>query len=233
MIAKHLFDLTKNDSPLKWTEKCQISFNTLKGKLTSPDIMTLPRYEGKFILDTDACDFGIGAVLSQIQDDQEKVVSYASRSLIKSERNFCVTDKELLAIQYFVEYFRHYLLGREFTVRSDHMALRWLFSLKSPTGRVAQWIETLSDYTFEVEYRKGDKHGNADGLSRCPNPQDCNCFDTDTVNSLKCGPCKKCEKRADAMQSNLAQRSDIIHQSLNRRVSEFTKLSLSQNILTQ
>ena len=103
--------------------------------------MTLPINDGEFILDCDACNFGIGAVLSQIQGGKEQVIAYASRTLSKAERNFCVTDKELLAIRYFVEYFRHYLLGREFRVRSDHRALRWLFSLKSPTGRIARWIE--------------------------------------------------------------------------------------------
>ena len=107
-----MFDLTKNDSQLKWTEDCQVSFNALKGALTSPNVMTLPRNDGDFILDTDACDFGIRSVLSQIQDEKEKVIVYASRSLNKVEKTFCVTDKELLTVRYFVEYFRHYLLGR-------------------------------------------------------------------------------------------------------------------------
>ena len=108
----------------------------------------------------------------------------------------CVTDKELISIRYFVEYFRHYLLGRELRVRSDYRALRWLFSLKLLTGRIARWIEILSGYTFQVEYRQGQKHGNADALSRCPNPKDCNCQDIDTEEMLKCGPCFKCRKRA-------------------------------------
>lgn len=203
-IAKPLFDLTKNDSQLKWTSECQNAFDILKQELTSPKIMTLPRNEGKFILDVDASDFGIGAVLSQMQEGREKVISYASRSLNKAERNYCVTDKELLAIRYFVEYFRHYLMGQEeFIVRSDHRALKWLFSFKSPKGRIARWLEILSGYTFTIEYRQGNHHGNADGLSRCPNPRDCTCPNVDTEEILKCGPCKKCVKRAEEMESNL------------------------------
>ena len=88
-------------------------------------------------------------------------------------------------------------------MRSDHRALRWLFSLKSPTGRIARWIEILSGYTFQVEYRQGQKHGNANALSRCPNPKDCNCQDIDTEEMLKCGPCFKCRKRALEMDSNI------------------------------
>ncbi len=139
-IAKPLFDITKKDSALIWTDSCQKAFNSLKGELTGPDVMSLPRDSGEYILDVDACDVSIGAVLSQIQDNKEKVIAYASRTLSKSESNFCVTDKELLAIRYFVEYFRHYLLGRCFKTRSDHQALRWLFSLKSPKGRIARWL---------------------------------------------------------------------------------------------
>ena len=204
IIAKPLFDLTKKDSKLVWTEECQLSFNTLKGALTSKEIMALPSCKGgPFILDVDACNSGIGAVLSQIQDGEEKVISYASRTLNRAETNYCVTDKELLAIRYFVEYFRHYLLGVRFTVRSDHHALKWLFSLKSPSGRIARWIEILSGYDFEVEYRRGAQHGNADAMSRCKNPKDCSCSEIDMEESLKCGPCKKCLKRTEQMESKL------------------------------
>ncbi len=60
--------------------------------------MSYRQIQGKFYLDTDACDVGIGDVLSQIQDNEENVIAYASRALNKNERNHCVTDKELLAV---------------------------------------------------------------------------------------------------------------------------------------
>lgn len=198
VAAKPLFDLTRKDSKLVWTEGCQCAFDALKKALTGTQVMALPRNDGRnFILDVDACNYGIGGVLSQIQDGEERVIAYASRSLNRAETNYCVTDKELLAIKYFVEYFRHYLLGRHFTVRSDHRALKFLFSMKSPSGRIARWIEILSGYDFEVQYRQGSKHANADSLSRCPNPRDCSCPDAEEDESLKCGPCKKCLKRAE------------------------------------
>jgi len=186
IVAKPLTSLTSKDSALVWTPECQQAFDHLKEALVGNTIMGYPQGEGDFILDTDACDVGIGAVLSQVQDGTERVIAYASRSMNKAEKNYCVTDKELLALRYFVEYFRQYLLGRRFLVRTDHQALKWLFSLKEPKGRIARWLEILSAYDFAVEYRPGKKHGNADGMSRCPNPRDCQCSEVDDMESLRC-----------------------------------------------
>ena len=118
-----------------------------------------------------------------------------------------MTDKELLAVKYFIEYFKHYLIARKFTVRSDHQALKWLFSLKDPKGRVARWIEILSAYDFNIEYRPGKKHGNADAMSRCPNPDYCNCG----FNELECDPCKKCHRRRFEMKSSMLEDADVIN----------------------
>ena len=91
------------------------------------------------------------------------------------------------------------MLGRKFVVRSDHQALVWLFRLKEPEGRIARWIEILSEYDFSIEYRPGNKHTNADALSRCHYPWDCQYFDFDNREQLRCGPCNKCEKRTTTM----------------------------------
>ena len=119
-------------------------------------------------MDTDASNYSIGAVLSQVQDGQERVIAYGSRSLSKEERRYCVTRKEMLAIVYFLKYFRHYLYGRKFKVRTDHGALRWLMNFKDPQGQVARWLETLGTFEFEVQHRPGLKHNNADAMSRGP-----------------------------------------------------------------
>ena len=82
--------------------------------------MAYPQENGEYILDTDASEYGIGTVLSQIQDAKERVIAYASRSLNKAEQNNCVTHRELLVVRYFTNYFRYYLLGCHFLVKSDH-----------------------------------------------------------------------------------------------------------------
>ena len=200
-IVRPMTDLTRKDRVFKWDSACQHAFDQLKQILTSPSIMAYPTEDGSYILDTDACGVSIGAVLSQIQANQEKVIAYGSRTMSKSERNYCVTDRELLAVKYFVDYYKHYLLGRTFVVRSDHQALKWLFSLKEPKNRIARWIEILSAFSFSIEYRPGKKHGNADSMSRCPDPRDCQCEDDVSNTSLRCGPCEKCRRRSMEMQS--------------------------------
>lgn len=203
-LVRPMTELTKKGVTFKWTAACEEALQTLKSILTGPEIMAYPLSEGgEFILDCDASGVAIGAVLSQKQGNEERVIAYASRSLNKAEKNYCVTDKELLALRYFVEYFRQYLLGRHFLIRTDHQALVWLFSLKEPKSRIARWLEILSAYNFSIEHRAGRRHGNADFMSRCPQPGDCRCSDVDTLEILKCGPCHKCKRRAEDMQSSL------------------------------
>ena len=140
-VARPLTQLTKKDHLFVWTSECEKSFPKVKQILISPDIMAYPLQDGQFVLNTDACDFSIGTVLSQVQNGKERVIAYGSKTLLKSERNYCVTDKELLAMKVFIEYYKHYLLGRRFLVRTDYQALKWLFSLKDPKQRIARWIE--------------------------------------------------------------------------------------------
>jgi hypothetical protein len=153
---------------------------------------------GEFILDTDASASCLGAVLSQVQNNEERVICYGSKTMNRAQTRYCTTDRELLAVRYFVEYYRHYLIGRKFLIRTDHRALTWLLSLKNPKSRVARWIEILASYVFEIQYRPGKNHANADGLSRCKDPWNCKCEDFDEDEKfLSCGPCKKCVKRAE------------------------------------
>jgi transposase InsO family protein len=199
-IVKPMTQLTEKGRPFTWSSECETAFQTLKQALISPSIMGFPRDGGQFILDTDACDISIGAVLSQVQEGVPRVISYGSRTLNKAERNYCVTDRELLAVKFFCDYYRQYLLGYSFLIRTDHQALRWLFSLKEPKNRIARWLECLSQYEFTIEHRPGKSHGNADGMSRCPDIQNCECK---VDEPLSCGPCPKCLKRSQDMQSTL------------------------------
>ena len=107
-----------------------------------------------FILDTDASDHSIRAVLSQIQDDVERVISYYSRVLDKVERNSCVTRRELLAVIDSVKNFHRYSIGKQFIIRTDHASLTWLLNFKEPEGQLVRWIGFLEQYNYKNEHRK-------------------------------------------------------------------------------
>jgi hypothetical protein len=167
-IAVPLTDLTKKGVKFAWNGDAQGAFEYLQQQLVSAPILGYPNKEGGFILDTDASGCSIGCVLSQLQEGVERVIAYGSKKLSKSERNYCVTRRELLSIVWFMEHFKHYLIGRPFLVRTDHNSLRWLFSFKEPEGQVARWLERLSAFNFKIEHRPGIRHGNSDALSRIP-----------------------------------------------------------------
>ena len=167
-IAKCLHKLTEKDAIFIWEEEHQAAFEKLKYFLTTSPILACPTRVGEFILDTDASNFGAGAVLSQIQEGEERVISYFSKTFSKAQRNYCVTRRELLAIVMSVKHFHSYLYGQKFRVRTDHGALTWLMKFKNPEGQIARWIEILSTYDMTIEHRAGRLHSNADALSRRP-----------------------------------------------------------------
>ena len=167
-LAKPLSELTEKNRRFRWDRACEEAFMTLKGKLVEAPILAYPRATGKLVLDTDASNLGLGAVLSQTQDGQERVLAYASRTLTKCERNYCVTRRELLAVVFGIKKFRHYLVGRPVHIRTDHAALKWLASFKEPEGQVARWLQLIETFDYTIEHRPGRDHGNADGLSRRP-----------------------------------------------------------------
>ena len=168
-VAKPLHRLTERTCTFQWTNECQVAFEDLRHRLSSAPILAHPDFNRPFILDTDASNFGIGAVLSQIgEDNKEHVVAYGSRLLNKAERRYCVTRRELLAVVTFCRQFRPYLMCRHFVLRTDHGSLSWLQNIREPEGQLARWLEQLQELDFKIVHRRGKKHTNADALSRRP-----------------------------------------------------------------
>ena len=124
-IARPMLELLKKDVPFQWDQKKQTAFDRLKECLTKAPILSYPNFTRPFIIFTDASETGLGAVLSQIQDDgKEHVISYASRSLNKAEQNYAITDQECLAVVWAVQHYQHYLGMKPFTIVTDHIALK-------------------------------------------------------------------------------------------------------------
>ena len=168
-IAKPLTCLLEKNAKFLWTTDCQKSFDSLKATLSKKTQLTLPDFSKPFILACDASALSIGAVLSQKgEDGTENPIAFASKVLSKTERNWSVTEREAYAIVWAVGYFRSFLLGHKFKLQSDHKPLVWMRQLVNPSPKIARWILQLEEYDFDIEYREGKRHGNADGMSRLP-----------------------------------------------------------------
>src|SRR5271165_7173130 len=168
--ARPLHRLSCKDTPFLWGDNEQKAFETLRDKLMSAPVVKAPLPDGLFILDTDASDEGLGACLQQEQGPNKDVfvIAYASKSIQESERNYCTTRKELLAIVFGLKKFRPFLLGRKFLLRTDHAALTSLLKTPEPVGQQARWLDLLAEYPMDVQHRAGKQHINADVLSRRP-----------------------------------------------------------------
>ncbi|XP_069802715.1 uncharacterized protein [Dendropsophus ebraccatus] len=157
--------------PVEWSERQEIAFQTLKRLLTTPPILAYPDYNLPFRLYTDASFQGLGAVLSQVQDGQERVVAYASRSLRgaeKNDNNYSSFKLELLALVWAVtEKFKDYLAATPVTIYTDNNPLAHLNTAR--LGALEQrWASRLANFQFEIKYRSGKANVNADLLSRLP-----------------------------------------------------------------
>ena len=167
-IARPLHKLCEKKSQFLWNDECQEAFTHLKEALITSPILTYPESGKTFILDTDASDRAMGAVLSQEHDGRERVIAYMSKAMNKYEQNYCVTRKELLAVINALKHFHSYLYGQEVLLRTDNSAVSWMKSLKNPSGQVARWLQELGNYNLTITHRPGRQHRNADALSRNP-----------------------------------------------------------------
>jgi len=166
--AAPLTKLTRKNCKWSWGPEEDAAFKHLKRALTTAPILACPDFERKFVLQTDASTSGLGAVLSQHFEEGERVIAYASRTLNGAERNYSATELECLAVIWGIRHMRGYLEGYEFTVVTDHQALRWLQRLDSPSGRLGRWALELQQYRFDIRYRRGHLNRVADALSRRP-----------------------------------------------------------------
>ncbi|KAH0817198.1 hypothetical protein GEV33_005593 [Tenebrio molitor] len=152
----------------EWTPEAQEAFQKIKDALVSAPVLSSPDFSKPFVIQTDASDTGLGAVLTQDLDGDERVIAYASRSLTKAERNYSVTERECLAVLFALEKFRPYVEGTHFTIVTDHYSLLWLNRMKDPAGKLARWSVKLNQFSFELVHRKGKLNVVPDALSRLP-----------------------------------------------------------------
>ena len=200
-LAKPLSELTRKNQSFIWGSDQQQAFEILKDRLMNYPVLAPPLPEGRFIIDTDASDFAMGAVLQQEQNGNIRVISYVSKTFDAAEHQYCTTKKELAAVIYALKTFRHYVFGTEkFLLRTDHGALNSLFRVPAPIQQQARYLDFLADYNFEIQHRAGVNHGNFDGLSRRPcNDKMCTREDCEPVS----GYARKFRKKQNPTHKNL------------------------------
>ena len=164
-ITKPLHQITKKNSRFIWNPECHNAFEKLKEALIDSSVLKHPDHNSPFIVDTDASENSLGAVLSNMFDGVEYPVAFASSVLTPAECCCSTTKRDLLAVIQAMKWFKPYIWGTQFVLRTDHASLQWLFRQNSD-GMLFRMLQRLQEFDFQVEHRPGDKHGNADGLSR-------------------------------------------------------------------
>ena len=158
--------LLKKNTKFNVTEEVRESIEWCKEKLSTAPILQFPDFNIGFILTTDASQLAVGAVLSQIGENGEQPVAFASRRLSGAESRYSTIERELLGVVWAVEYFRAYLLGRKFLIKTDHKPLVWVEKLRETSARICRWKEILAAYNFDIIHTKGVDNVVADCLSR-------------------------------------------------------------------
>ena len=153
-----------------WQPEHQEALGDLKSALTSAPTLAFPQYGSPFILEVDGSDRGLGAVLTQEQDGQKRIIAYASRGLRRGEcnkANYSSKKLEFLAMKWAItDKFRDMLLGAKFTVLTDSNPLTYLLKTKKLTALEQRWANALASFDFDMKYRPGVTNVGADVLSR-------------------------------------------------------------------
>ena len=171
-VVEPMRALLRKDTDFTWTDAAQQSFEQVKGMIASGPALRLFDPNKRTVVSTDASDYGLGAVLTQMnKNGEEETVAFASRSLTDAEKKYSIVEKEALACVWAAEKWRVWLWGRKFLLRTDHQALTTLLTTKGNNRaglRIARWSARLMEFDYDVQYRPGSQNNVADCLSRLP-----------------------------------------------------------------
>jgi len=168
-VARPLHDMVKKDKKWDWTERQEKAFRELKERFTKELVLAAPDIDKKIRMEVDASDYATGGVLlMECEDGLWRSVAFLSKSLNKTERNYEIHDKEMLAIIRELEAWRYLLEGAQtkFKIWTDHKNLEYFMKVQKLNRRQARWALYLSQFDFTLKHVLGTKMGKADGLSR-------------------------------------------------------------------
>jgi hypothetical protein len=161
-ISHPITSLQRKGVKFQWTLDCEKSFQHLKQLLKISPILRIIDPDEDFIVCIDACNEGLGGILSQ----NGFVTCYESRKLKDQERNYATHDLELETIVHALRKWRHYLMGKRFELRIDRNSRKYLFDQPNLNARQSRWLEFLSEYDFDIKHIKGKENKVFDALSR-------------------------------------------------------------------
>jgi hypothetical protein len=161
-ISHPVTSFQKKGTKFEWKLKCENSFNLLKELLTSAPVLNIVDPNEIFVVFTDACKEGLGGFLTQ----NGHVIGYESKNLKEHERNYATHDLELVAIVHALRMWRHYLMGKKFELRVDHIGVKYIFEQLTSNAKQTRWLEFLSEYDFDIKHIKGKENKFVDALSR-------------------------------------------------------------------
>lgn len=167
LISQPLTQLLKKGVPFSWSPISQLAFQTLKQKLVQAPVLALPDFSKGFVLETDASDFGIGAVLMQ----DSHPIAYLSKALDSRNQALLVYEKECMTILMAVDKWRSYLQHHQFIIKTDHKSLLYLTKQRVTSKLQHKAMMRLMDLNFTIQYKQGVTNSAADALSRCSDHQ--------------------------------------------------------------
>jgi hypothetical protein len=147
-------------------QRQQQAFEEMKERLFTTPVLAYPNFNLPFILTTDASKIAVAAILSRVQDAKRRPIAYASRQMTKAEQVYSTSEAEMLVFVWGTKYFRCYLYGKQFVVRTDHSALSYLCRFAVNNSRLMRWPLRVSEFDFVIEHRAGSKTGHVDALNR-------------------------------------------------------------------
>lgn len=165
-LAAPLNLLRRKKAQFDWGDAQQAAFDAIKTAITNPPTLGVPNFDKRFVVQTDASNSGLSAVLLQEEDEGRRPLAYASRRLNEAELRYSVYECEALAVLFALEKFRFYLEHREFDLETDNQALSWVLARPRKTGRIARWAVRISAFQFRVKHIRGTENSLADILSR-------------------------------------------------------------------
>ena len=168
-IARLLHKMTRKENKWSWGEKQQKAFEKLKERFTTEPVLVTPDLDKEMRVEADVSDFATGEVLSmKCEDEKQRPVVYISKSLNEAERNYKIYDKEMLAIIWCLETWKHFLEGAKdwFEIQTDHKNLEYFMKAQKLNQRQARQSLYLSRFDFTLKHIAGKSMKRADSLSR-------------------------------------------------------------------